>query len=135
MSNISQFYKNLRGLCEERNLTINELVKILNLSTGSPTAWKNGVVPRKSTQLIIAEYFGVSVSQLLGEDSSRLVPLFEGIGGMSTYSSEPKENSPAQFELTEGEIELVKIFRLIPEEQQRAFLEMGRVFADSLKKD
>lgn len=46
-----------------------------------------------------------------------------------------KENSPDELVLTEGEMDLIKLFRLIPEEQQAVFLEMGRVFANNLKKD
>ena len=42
---------------------------------------------------------------------------------------------PDQIDLTEGEQMMIDIFRLIPEDQQRAFLEMGRVYANSLKKD
>lgn len=43
--------------------------------------------------------------------------------------------SPNEQKLTESEEALLEIFRLIPEEQQRVFLEMGRVYANSLKKD
>lgn len=66
MAVISEFYKRLRDLCEERNMTVNELVKILDLSSGSPTAWKNGTVPRSTTVSKIADYFGVPVGYLLG---------------------------------------------------------------------
>lgn len=50
----------------------------------------------------------------------------------------PKERQkeiPGEMVLTEDEKDLLKIFRLIPEDQQRTFLEMGRVYANSLKKD
>ena len=47
-----------------------------------------------------------------------------------------KNTSPSdKMELTEGEAMLLNIFRLIPKEQQQVFLEMGRVYANSLKKD
>lgn len=65
MAIISEFYKRLRDLCEERSMTVNELVKILDLSSGSPTAWKNGTVPRNATLTKLAEYFGVSTDYLL----------------------------------------------------------------------
>lgn len=66
MANVSNFYKRLRDLCEERNMTINEVVKLLGLSSGSPTAWKSGVTPRPSTVQKIADLFQVSVDYLLG---------------------------------------------------------------------
>lgn len=45
------------------------------------------------------------------------------------------ENSPDQYKLTEGEQLLLDLFRQIPEDKQKVFLEMGRLYADSLKKD
>ena len=48
---------------------------------------------------------------------------------------ERDKNTPDKIQLTEGEEILLEMFRQIPEEQQRVFLEMGRVYADSLKKD
>ena len=74
MAKISIFYKRVRELCEERNMTINELVRNLNLSSGSPTAWKNGTEPRFSTVRKIADYFHVSADYLLGNVSD---PFFE----------------------------------------------------------
>lgn len=73
MSIISEFYKRLRNLCEERNMTVNELVKILNLSSGSPTAWKNGAVPRNATIVKVANYFGVTADYLIGNEEKPLV--------------------------------------------------------------
>jgi hypothetical protein len=46
-----------------------------------------------------------------------------------------KEISPSEVELTEGEKLILEVFRQIPEDQQRVFLDMGRVYANSLKKD
>ena len=43
--------------------------------------------------------------------------------------------SISESQLTPQERSLLDIFRLIPEEQQKVFLEMGRVYANSLKKD
>lgn len=68
---ISEFYKRLRDLCEERSMTVNELVKILDLSSGSPTAWKNGTLPRNATLVKIADYFGVTTDYLLGKESKK----------------------------------------------------------------
>lgn len=70
---ITEFYKRLRSLCEERGLTINELVKILDLSSGSPTAWKKGATPREVTLSKIADYFGVTTDYLLGKEKTPTV--------------------------------------------------------------
>ena len=46
-----------------------------------------------------------------------------------------KKTSPEEPKLTEGEKMILNLFRQIPEDQQKVFLEMGRVYANSLKKD
>lgn len=51
------------------------------------------------------------------------------------WSEDNKATAPDQLQLTEGEQLLLNLFRQIPEEQQQVFLEMGRVYANSLKKD
>lgn len=71
MAIISEFYKRLRDLCEERSITVNELVKALELSSGSPTAWKNGALPRNATLIKIADHFGVSTDYLLGKETEK----------------------------------------------------------------
>ena len=71
MAIISEFYKKLRDLCEERSMTVNELVKVLDLSSGSPTAWKNGTLPRNATLIKIANYFGITTEHLSGTESKK----------------------------------------------------------------
>lgn len=51
------------------------------------------------------------------------------------WEEEEKKDSPGELQLTEGEKVILELFRQIPEDQQRVFLEMGRVYANSLKKD
>lgn len=43
-----------------------------------------------------------------------------------TFSLEQKNNSPSELELTEGEKDLLELFRLIPEDQQPVVLAMIR---------
>lgn len=105
MANISEFYKRLRDLCEERNMTVNELVKILDLSSGSPTAWKNGTVPRHTTLAKIADYFGVSVRDLTGEEGQ-------------------KNNAPGELVLTEDEMRILAAFREMSPERQKALADL-----------
>lgn len=48
------------------------------------------------------------------------------------FSLEQKNNSPSELELTEGEKELLELFRLIPEEQQPVVLAMIRAATATL---
>ena len=45
------------------------------------------------------------------------------------------KSATSELQLTDGEKMMIGIFRLIPEDQQKVFLEMGRVYANSLNKD
>lgn len=94
MAIISEFYKRLRDLCEERNMTVNELVRILDLSSGSPTAWKSGATPRRATVQKIADYFHVSADYLLGNVSEPYFYLDDDriLADINSYET---ENAPA----------------------------------------
>lgn len=81
------FYDGLLRLCNERGTSPSAVVKALNLSTGSPTAWKNGRTPTTNTIQKIANYFGVSKDELLSGSSSRLhrekgqkIPVLSSVG-------------------------------------------------------
>lgn len=76
--------------------------------------------PKQDRLFLIAQVLDVDPVWLMGFD----VPM-----------EKEKKNSPSELQLTEGEQMMIDIFRLIPEEQQRVFLEMGRAYANSLKKD
>ena len=62
------FWDSFANLCREGGKTPNAVAKELNISSGSITAWKNGTEPRSGTVKKIADYFGVSVSDLLGDE-------------------------------------------------------------------
>ena len=59
------FMDNFKQLCWERGTTPTTVCKRLGISSGSPTAWAKGVVPRAWTVQRIAEYFGVSSDELM----------------------------------------------------------------------
>ena len=60
------FWKNFVMLCNQKGKSPNGACAELGLSTNTATKWKQGSVPRDTTLRKIAEYFGVSVSYLLG---------------------------------------------------------------------
>lgn len=97
------FWENYVDLCSRKGLSPNAVAAELGKSSGSVTAWKNGTVPRETTLKKIADYFDVSVDFLIGRE---------------------KEKSPAQ--TSEGQVSkdasLIKWFRSLPPEKQRAIL-------------
>ena len=65
------FWENFIKLCNQHNIKPNALGKKLNFSSGSITNWKKGQKPHDTSLQKIAEYFGVTIDQLLGNEQSR----------------------------------------------------------------
>lgn len=93
----------IRGLCEQKGITINRLEKESGVGRGSVARW-DAHSPSAEKVSAVANYFGVTINYILtGEDQ--------------------KEKLPAQGrELSEKDIRLIKWFRSLPPEKQRAIL-------------
>jgi len=61
---MSIFYENFIALCNRKNVSPSVAAEACGVSRGSVTKWKNGSVPRDAVLRAIADYFGVSVSDL-----------------------------------------------------------------------
>lgn len=90
----------------------------------------------------VAEDIGVPTSTFNEWVKAKKYPRIDKIEKLANYFKikksdliEDKKNTPEEPTLTEGEQLLLNLFRQIPEAQQQVFLEMGRVYANSLKKD
>lgn len=68
------FYQNLIRLCTERGTTPTEVCHSIGLASSAATKWKSGAIPRDTTLKKIADYFGVSVGFLLGEEAKEKEP-------------------------------------------------------------
>ena len=102
---------------ERKNLTLDEVAKRC-----------------KTTKQTIFKYESEIVTNI---PYDKIVLLTKALNVSPSYlfGWEEKESSPSESTLTEGEQMILNIFRQIPEDQQRVFLEMGRVYANSLKRD
>ena len=111
------FAKNLTHYVERSGRDQRVVAEAVGVAPSTFNEWIRGKkYPRIDKIEMLANYFGVLKSDLIevaGEEG----------------------HSPSEPQLTEGEKLMLDIFRLIPEQQQRAFLEMGRAYASTLKKD
>lgn len=64
------FWTKLNKLCLQQNTTPTGLCKKIGIAAGSVTQWKSGSVPRQTTLLKIAQYFNVSVDDLLQDNDT-----------------------------------------------------------------
>lgn len=117
MSNIGNketFAKNLTYYLSVCGREQKEVAEVIGVATSTFNDWVKGKkYPRIDKIEKLANYFKVKKSDLI----------------------EDKKNTPEEQGLSEGEQLLLNLFRQIPEAQQQVFLEMGRVYANSLKKD
>lgn len=111
---MAQRIKNLR---QEKGLTLEQVAEVVGVGKSTVRKWETGMIANMRRDKIadLAKALGTTPAYLMGWNE--------------------KEESPSEPELTEGDKMMLEIFRLIPKEQQRAFLEMGRAYANSLKKD
>lgn len=64
-------------LCVEKGVSPSSVVKKIGISSAAFSQWTDETVPRKTTLLKIADYFGVSVGYLLGEEEKEKEPIVE----------------------------------------------------------
>ena len=107
----------IKALRKERNLTLEQVANVVGVGKSTVRKWETGMIANMKRDKIasLAQALNTTPEYLMGWDE--------------------KEKTPSEPVLTEGEKILLNLFRQIPEDQQRVFLEMGRVYANSLKKD
>lgn len=107
----------IRAARERRDMTLDEVAQRCNTTKQTIFKYENEIVTNIPYDKIVllSKALDVSPSYLFGW--------------------EEKKSSPSELNLTEGEKLILDVFRQIPEDQQRIFLEMGRAYANSLKKD
>lgn len=96
----------VRQICKERKIAISKLEKDLGFGNGYIGQLKRGVFTAERLDAI-AEYLSVTPEFLM-------------------YGMESKKESPDELVLTEGEKDLIQLFRMIPVDQQPVVLAMIR---------
>jgi transcriptional regulator with XRE-family HTH domain len=120
------FWNNYVRLCAEKGKSPNGVAAELNVSSGSITGWKKGSVPRVALLQKIADYFGVSVASLLGEDEPGL-------------REKAETNKETILRITESAEEnlmhlfMLKLFEL-PEDQRDTLRNLFKLPADEFRR-
>ena len=111
----------IKTLRQEKKLTLEQVADVVGVGKSTVRKWETGMIANMRRDKIadLAKALGTTPAYLMGWDEE----------------SAEENISPNELALTEGEKLLIELFRQIPEDQQRVFLDMGRVFANSLKKD
>jgi transcriptional regulator with XRE-family HTH domain len=113
MDNKEIFSINLKRLMERKGVSRQDLSKVLGVSYFTISDWVNGKkYPRMDKVELLADYFGILKSDLIEDKGTN-------------------KTLPQEQELTEGEELLLELFRQIPDDAQKMYLEVLRA---SLKK-
>lgn len=64
---MSAFYENLLNLCASHGTTPSGVASAIGLSNAAASGWKKGKTPNDVTQIKIADFFSVDVSELMGD--------------------------------------------------------------------
>lgn len=110
----------IKELRKEKGLTLEQVADIVGVGKSTVRKWETGMIANMKRDKI------ASLAQALGTTPAYL---------MGWPEEEPeKESSPDERPLTEGEKQMLKLFRLIPEDRQPEALEMLRVALKMLQK-
>ena len=109
------FSRNLAMYLQRVGKSQREMADIIGVSSSTFNEWMKGKkYPRIDKIEFIANYFGITKSDLIEDRTNKKI-------------------SPHEPELTEGEVELLELFRLIPVDQQPVVLAMIRAALGSGK--
>lgn len=80
------FYDNFVRLCNRVNKSPSSVATEIGLSRASVNGWKNGKKPTDATTIKLADYFGVSVDELIGNAENEKSPqLFDNSEQLGAY--------------------------------------------------
>lgn len=92
------FYDRFVKLCDQKGVSRTKACVDCGISRTAWHKWEDGAIPNGATINKFAAYFNVTVGNLLGK--------------------EEKENSPSEFNFTEGEKALIELLRKLPPEER-----------------
>lgn len=78
MGSVDAFIKNLETLCEAKGMSPSAVLMAIGFSNSTYTYWKHADrLPRRKNLQVVADFFGVPVSKLIGEDETVNHPVSE----------------------------------------------------------
>ena len=119
--NSVNFYNNFISLCNQVGKTPSRVAMEIGLSKPTVNRWKNGSSPTDATAMKIAEYFGVSIQDLIGKASidDLAYEVCRDLGLVeSPFKNEKKPSADNSEELLNNEI-IERLISLTPAELEK----------------
>ncbi len=128
------FKTNFIKLCSQKGESPSFVCSQIGISAAAFSQWTDDTIPRKVTQQRIADYFGITVGELMSEPIKEKAPPpivddeAERLNRVLLYIEDlQKQGSRTDLEkVSETERALLSLFRQFPEDSQRLYLEALR---------
>ena len=109
----------IKALRQEKGLTLEQVADIVGVGKSTVRKWETGMIANMRRDKIadLAKALGTTPAYLMGwkEEDTK------------------KEESPSEPQLTEGEMTMLELFRLVPEDKQQLVLQMIRAALNTPK--
>jgi transcriptional regulator with XRE-family HTH domain len=124
VNNPSIFFLNVKRLSEQKGMSISAVVDSLNISRAAASGWKNGSIPQNETAKTIADFFGVTIEQLLTNQDDIAVNSVQNNYGIVGHANAPVTiSNGTERTLSDNEVEMLRMFtKLAPIDQARAMV-------------
>ena len=120
--------RKIKELRQQQGLTLEQVANVVGVGKSTVRKWETGMIAnmRRDKIAALAKALGTTPAYLMGweEERTRFTHSME-VHSVATSILE-QINSPDQMVLTEGEKMLIELFRQIPEDAQKMYLEVLR---------
>ncbi|MGM9642796.1 MAG: helix-turn-helix domain-containing protein [Eubacteriales bacterium] len=120
------FFNNIQRLCHEKGISVTALGQELGLSNATTAGWRKGSQPRGKTLKTLADYFDVTVDQLMSEPT---ITVNDNHGIIGHTHAPVTIINGSERKLSEQEVELLNIFGQLSVIEQAKLI----VYAEGLK--
>ena len=111
------FKENFIKLCNQKNESPSHVCYQVGIKPATFSCWTETSVPRRATLMKIADYFNVTVDELLQDPSERADRVHNELPDNTPQEKKPVHVDEPIFTLSDHEIELIKAYRAQPEVQ------------------
>lgn len=122
------FFNNIQRLCNENGISVTALGQKLGLSNATTAGWRKGSQPRGKTLKMLADYFDVTVDQLMSE---RTMTVNDNHGIIGHNHAPVTIINGSERKLTNQEVGLLNIFEQLSVVDQARLI----VYAENLKEN
>lgn len=125
------FYNNFVRLCNSVGKSPSRVVLDVGATKSAITRWKNGGNPTDATAMKLAEYFGVSVQELMGEgtfgEMAYEIARDQGLVE-SPFKQKEKPTVTMDDGLSDSKRKLIDLAKDLPEDQAELLLRQAELF-------